>query len=292
MASYTPLLRQGKFPNDEDDHEPHFSSVDVCECNLHSGKRADTHWKKYTWTLKFAVYACLASLVCTFLNISFLALRQDVATAVSNEVKYTHNAVHDPNEPPPDPISTWPDLAAQISQTAPGTVFYENNTGRRFTNFGMAYPTDRTFRVTAGVRTSTVVQFRGRDFGMEKCTLTLVMGMTSPTMGHGHGRDASEHAYTARGRLDVWQLAQATNRRLDPERLSWNTRPTRARLLTSWDLATAASATLRSDEFACASTSIVTLELACASASDCALAFVQPREQPESALLLIQRSSL
>jgi hypothetical protein len=123
------------------------------------------------------------------------------------------------------------------------------------------------------------VQFRVQDFGMEKCTLTLSTGMTPPSSGHSHGRDMHEHEPDhPRGHIDLWKLDQ--DRRLDPRFVSWKTRPQRSRLVTSWDLAHSES--LRTEEFVCASTSILTFELACVGQEDCLLDFTQPREKPES----------
>ncbi|KAJ7065425.1 hypothetical protein C8F01DRAFT_1366418 [Mycena amicta] len=298
MASYAPLLRQGKYTDDEDEHEPRIGSVGVCDCDVRQGKRAESLWE--TRTLKYALFAAFASLLCTFLNISFLALQRNNSSNISNDIKYTHvflqtpssytgleRADPHPNEPAPAPMSGWPDLTAQVSEREPSKVFYENN--RRFTNFGMAYPTDRKFRVAPGV--STIVQFRVRDWGMEHCTLTFATGMTPPASEHGHSRDEMHsHGHpTATGHLDVWQLTQQ-HERVDPERISWGTRPPRNHLLGTWDLTRAEA--LRSEEFHCNSTSLLTLELSCHGSEGCHLEFVQPREQPESALLLIQRSSV
>lgn len=98
-------------------------------------------------------------MACTFLNISFLAFRK---VFVTNEIKYAHieletpnsyigleRAVHDPNAPPPKPISNFPLFTTQINHSEPNTVYYEHN--RHFTNFGTAWPTDRKFRVATGV---------------------------------------------------------------------------------------------------------------------------------------------
>ncbi|KAF8205914.1 hypothetical protein K438DRAFT_1578626 [Mycena galopus ATCC 62051] len=243
--------------------------------------------------MKFAVYACLASIACTFLNISFLTFRK---AFVTNDIKYAHielptpnsyigleRAVRDPNSPPPKPISNFPLFTAQVNQSEPNAVYYEYN--RHFTNFGTAWPTDRKFRVVTGA--STIVQFRVQDFGMEKCTLTLAMNIPRSTSHGHHGREMETHVHP-NGRMDLWKLDQ--DRRLDPQVVSWKTRPQRAGLVTSWDLAHSAS--LRTEEFPCKSTSILTFELACSGEENCTLDFTQNKEEPESALLLIQRSSL
>ncbi|KAJ7485124.1 hypothetical protein B0H11DRAFT_1806448 [Mycena galericulata] len=276
MASYTPLLQHNNLPNDED--EPHVDRVEVCDCDTpHSRLGAGVQWEKRA--MRFAIYACLASMACTFLNISFLAFRK---VSVTNDIKYAHTelempnsyiglerAIHDPNSPPPKPITNFPLFTAQVNQSEPNAVYYEDN--RHFTNFGTAWPTDRKFRVGSGV--STIVQFRVQDFGMEKCTLTLSTSLTAPAPG---------------GRMDLWKLDK--DRRLDPHDVSWKTRPSRSRLVISWDLGH--SAALTTDEFPCKSTSILTFELACSSRADCTLQFIQPRNAPESAFLLVQRSSL
>ncbi|KAF7297365.1 hypothetical protein MIND_00970000 [Mycena indigotica] len=291
MSFYTPL------PQDEELDKPR-DSIILCECK--QTKSDGSYWtgKPARW----AVLAFIASITCTLLNLSFLLLQKE---NLSNNIKSSRirlenpssyigldKVVHNTTSPPvpPKPISAWPDFAEQIAESSPSMVLHQVD--RHFTYFGTAYPTDRKFRIALDV--STVVQFRVRDFGMEKCTLTLSMGIAPPpTSGHHHGRSLSESAM-ATGSIDVWQLDQA--HRLDPEHLSWNNRPSRRHLFATWDLAEMQgqpTASFRTTEFLCPSTEILTFELACAAGNpSCHLEFAQPREQPHSALFLIQRSSL
>ncbi|KAJ7589609.1 hypothetical protein C8J56DRAFT_784707 [Mycena floridula] len=224
--------------------------------------------------MKFAVYVCLASLACTFLNISFLVTRE---LLVTNDIKYSHitleapnsyygleNAVMDPTAAPPSPIVNPPFFAGHINKSNPYTVYREDN--RHFMDFGTVYPTDRKFIVEP--RVSTIAQFRVQDFGMERCTLRLSTG-TSNT------RDIGTELT---GRIELWKLHQKG--RLDPNLLSWKTRPQRSLMLASWDASSANR--METETFLCASNSILTFELACAQEQNCRLQFNQPREKPHS----------
>ncbi|KAJ7150743.1 hypothetical protein C8R46DRAFT_1229677 [Mycena filopes] len=301
MASRTPLLREGKYPNN-DDEETH-TEMRVCDCDAthrkHSGK-CDSRLEQLL--VKLAICACLASLACTFFNISFLAIRKP---SVGNSIKFSNlalpepnsyygleNAVHNLSAEAPAPIRNPAFFAGFVDQSAPASIPFKWN--RQFTDFGTVYPTDRRFVVSASI--STIFQFRVQDFGMERCSLNLsVPGPAAPSEedSHRHLRTrAPALAETLKGRVEVWQLG--LDKRLDPTALSWNTRPLRSLLLASWHLSESQEAQqLTSPEFVCASGTIMTFELACAGKAECEVDFNQPREHPAtSTLFLIQSSSM
>ncbi|KAJ7268001.1 hypothetical protein C8J57DRAFT_1326356 [Mycena rebaudengoi] len=289
MESYVPLLREGEFPNDEGGHISH--SMGVCDCGAHDSKYPDVPNRFEKRAMKFAVYACLASLMCTFLNVSFLAARK---LLVTNDIKDTHipletpnsyfgleNAFRDASAEPPRPILNVPFFASQVNESEPNAIYYEID--RKLTYYGTAYPTDRKFMVAPGI--STIVQYRVQDFGMEKCILQLSTSIPPEASGHDHGRDIDAHSM---GQIDLWKLDH--DRRLDRKSLSWGSRPRRLSLTTTWDVSK--DAPMETVEFPCATNSILTFELACARHSECRLEFIQPRVEARAALFLVQSSSL
>ncbi|KAJ7822603.1 hypothetical protein B0H13DRAFT_2376579 [Mycena leptocephala] len=266
MVSYPPLLRDGKYPNDEDEQPPVLMDL--------------------------GIGACLASLACTLLNISFLTVREilvtndikfsDIPLDVPNSYYGLENAVRDSTAQPPAPIRNPPFFAGHINQSAPSTVFFEYN--RQFTDFGTVYTTDRRFLVAPGI--STVLQFRVQDFGMERCNVTL-----SPFIYNAEPPERTTVGAvndTLIGRVELWRLGLRT--RLDPQDLSWRTRPIRSLLLASWEFTSGRR--METPEFLCESGSIMTFELACAGEDDCRIDFNQPRENFTSTLFLMQSSSL
>ncbi|KAJ7267911.1 hypothetical protein C8J57DRAFT_1326138 [Mycena rebaudengoi] len=267
MESYVPLLREGEFPNDEGGHTSH--SMSVCDCGAHGSKYSHVPNRFEKRAMKFAVYACLASLMCTFLNVSFLAARK---VLVTNDIKDAHIPLETPNsyfglE------NAFRDASAEppLNESEPNAIYYEIN--RKLTYYGTSYPTDRKFVVAPGI--STIVQYRVQDFGMEKCTLQLSTSIPPEASGHGHGRDIHAHNM---GQIDLWKLDH--DRRLDRKSLSWNSRPRRLSLTTTWDVSN--DAPMETAEFPCATTSILTFELACARHSECRLEFIQPRVEPRA----------
>jgi hypothetical protein len=247
--------------------------------------------------LKLGIFACLASLACTLLNISFLTVREilvtndikfsDIPLDVPNSYYGLENAVRDSTAQPPAPIRNPPFFAGHINQSAPSTVFFEYN--RQFTDFGTVYTTDRRFLVAPGVsgvcgresppytdanvsQISTVLQFRVQDFGMERCNVTL-----SPFIYNAEPPERTTVGAvndTLIGRVELWRLGLRT--RLDPQDLSWRTRPIRSLLLASWEFTSGRR--METPEFLCESGSIMTFELACAGEDDCRIDFNQPRE--------------
>ncbi|KAJ7664448.1 hypothetical protein DFH06DRAFT_323722 [Mycena polygramma] len=288
MSTYTPLLHGGEY---EEDEETSPKSVRFCECETHHKNRSPRHGTRMEQrALKLAICASIASLACAFMNISFVALR---VADITNERKYMdtmlespsayfglERAVHDPTAEPPHPISNFPLLAAQINRARPKDVYFEHN--RHLTNFGTAYPLDRKVRVSPEI--STVIQFRVQDWGMERCSLAFRSSVGKSQSGNHHERDMAEH-WT--GSVDVWRLDEG--KRINGQSLSWNTRANRRDLMASWNLSTAEH--LETGEFDCKSGSILTFELSCSS-NDCQLEFIQTKEKPRAALLVIQRSSL
>jgi hypothetical protein len=89
--------------------------------------------------------------------------------------------------------------------------------------------------------------------------------------------------------IHVWRLDHASTRFLDPQRLSWNTRPPRARGLPLVTFTLSNETTAMSTNFSCTSDSLQTFEFACASEA-CLVDFWQDREEPMLGALLYPAS--
>ncbi|KAK7050726.1 hypothetical protein R3P38DRAFT_2866602 [Favolaschia claudopus] len=297
--SNSPLLRDGVYANDELEDDPILARVDVCDCHVNHSNSKHRPSKSETCLLLLSILACIASLLYTLLNFSLL-LNLNLNLSVSNDIKYLdvvletpnsyyglQNAYRDPTAPPPPPIHNPAFFAGHINASAPSTVLFKHNP--QFTDFGTIYTTDRRF--IANPQISTIFQFRVQDWGMEKCNITLSLS-PSPLSSHGHSTHshtrspASPSPSTPRGKVDIWRLD--LNKKLPPSTLSWNTRPRRSSLLTSWDLT--AKQRYETPEFKCASGEIITFELACE--ESCEVDFNQPREGFVTNLFLMQSSSL
>ncbi|KAJ7028060.1 hypothetical protein C8F04DRAFT_69279 [Mycena alexandri] len=289
MASSIPLLREGSYPNDED--EQVYTAMNVCTCQE---KHSDSHFERSVMKLGFLAF--LACLACTFLNFSFLTVRN---ISVSNGIKFSNlelpaansyygleNALRNSTAEPALPIKNPPFFAGHIDQMSPAYVPFRLD--RQFTHFGTVYPTDRRILVAPGI--STIIQFRVQDFGMERCTLNLTTpaAMAGDAVDHGHIHDRAP-TETSKGLVELWQLK--LDRCIDPTALSWSTRPRRSHLLATWDVSHRSN--VGTLDFVCASRSIMSFELACAGEGACQVDFKQPREHPTtSTLFLIQSSSL
>jgi hypothetical protein len=124
------------------------------------------------------------------------------------------------------------------------------------------------------------MQFRNRDFDMEKCVLTIVVPQDTPSLiaaaNVQHG-----------SKLNVWMLDNALE--IHPA-ISWGYAPERRSLLTSLEVT---DGTFTSAPFRCASTSFTTLELECADrTTKCLVDFWQDRQKPyagEAEIVLISR---
>lgn len=117
------------------------------------------------------------------------------------------------------------------------------------------------------------MQFRTLDFGMETCSIVIALP------GQDHSEPGSKVVDTYRfaheSKIDVWKVNAP--RRLNPEKLSWSTRPALDGLFASMSVNVSRLATTwESPEFHCRSGTLHTFEFACAEgASPCHIQFVE-----------------
>jgi hypothetical protein len=120
------------------------------------------------------------------------------------------------------------------------------------------------------LQTSTVMQFRNRDFDMEKCVLTMSVPRDTPSL-------VAAANVTSKTVLNVWMLDNAVE--IHPA-IFWGYAPKRKALLTNFTVTPEAA--VASVPFRCASTSFTTLEFECAAkhVDDCHVDFWQDRQKP------------
>ncbi|KAF7357609.1 hypothetical protein MSAN_01357300 [Mycena sanguinolenta] len=245
--------------------------------------------------LRVLLWAGFASLACTALTIIYLVFpglsSRTSAQAPSGALEFVSPyigldiAIHHDTSPLP-PIVNYPILLAQVNAAQPHEVLLD--THRWNSSFGMIYPADRTFKVAPGI--STIAQFRAIDWGMERCTVNVVLPELSDMMDFmnftvsGSTVDDPEAVMLEMWRVSSPQITQA----IDPRTLSWQTRPQRKLLVGYWTLKSGMS--MESEVFECASNSLHTFEFACVG-SKCYLEFQQDPNDPRIGFYITQRQS-
>ncbi len=224
-------------------------------------------------------WAGLLSILSSLVNVGLVGLKQwdlsrpSVPVFPPLELEFASSyvglerAYHDPSAPMPAPVTNAPTAIGVVNTAAPQTVYHD--THHLTTTFGTVYPDDRrillsptvsvgfyTFkyhiqRITC-LQETTFVQFWAGDYGMERCSLEFRL----PTL-----RDALVTLEGDSTVVEAWIVDSAHS--LDLSKLSWDQRPKRDSLLTSWILRP--NVTIESAEFSCVSGSYQTFELACAS---------------------------
>jgi hypothetical protein len=113
------------------------------------------------------------------------------------------------------------------------------------------------------------MQFRTRDFDMERCVLTLEVPKDTASLV------ASAHVHSG-SKLDVWMLDNTLE--IHPA-IFWGKAPKRTGLFTTFDVT--GDTKLESKPFRCPSTSFTTLEFECVGRDkNCHVDFWQDREKP------------
>jgi hypothetical protein len=162
--------------------------------------------------------------------------------------------------------------------------------GRQWTsNIGSIWPEDRHVVVSSNVsrivfprraswcsrictpQTSTVLQFRNRDFDMERCVLIARL----PTKTDTFDPVASVHGGSV---VDVWALDGAAE--LLPS-ISWGTAPPRTKRMATFVFGSSDDAGWTSDEFHCPSGAFSTFEFECGTGQhECLVDFWQNKDKP------------
>jgi len=228
-------------------------------------------------------------------------------------------------------LTTFPTIVQPIYRFEPNHVFYEESADprRQFTRFGTISPEDRRVVANAGEdgqKISTIVQFRTRDYGMEKCRLRLFLDPN-----HRHDPSLSSEDQSRRkdwilsgntSQLLIWILEtpldpetrQALSKLkgqpgyeshkygwIDQKKLSYATaHAIRKEPLTTFNLTdiqlqegsnkNAEGGMLESPEFECLEDSILTFEIVCVSPA-CEIDWWQDRRMPVGAGIILHQSS-
>ncbi|TFK40270.1 hypothetical protein BDQ12DRAFT_734275 [Crucibulum laeve] len=177
------------------------------------------------------------------------------------------------------PIMHFPSVVLQIQTKDSKRRIHEEERGWRSV-LGTVYPDDR--HIIVSPETSTVVQLRHIDYGMEHCILNV--SVPKPAKN----RDPAIRM-TLPSVVDIWGLD--TELELSPHIL-WDYAPPRRTLLGSLTVSLDKEASL--PEFFCRSGEFSTLEFACppASSENCYVDFWQNKESPYGGIYMTQFDSL
>jgi len=227
-------------------------------------------------------------------------------------------------------LTTFPTFIQTVSRSQPNRVYYNECTDprRKFTRFGTISPEDRRIVVSEARGLSSIVQFRARDFGFEKCRLELhldpkFLSKSSPQKLN-QALDDSTEGYTNSTRrkdwlvsgdisdIQVWKLdtssyipktvaKQGETPGYESHKFGWveyrslsyNSRPKRTDLLRSFDLGHMQrenETIISSQEFTCPEDSILSFEMTCVSPG-CLLDIWQDKTNPIGAGLVLQQMS-
>ncbi|KAF9008617.1 hypothetical protein BDZ89DRAFT_1144086 [Hymenopellis radicata] len=155
---------------------------------------------------------------------------------------------------PIPPITNYPLYIGQVNASDPSKVYLDVR--HWASNFGMVYQEDRSFLVSSQAtrQVSTVIQFRTLDFGMERCSLMLVVPTSDELLA-----DAED---------TIIIIMSAASHVIPGKHIE-----------------------LESPEFHCAAGSLLTFEVTCTSPS-CHLAFEQDVKSPTMAMYIVQYQSI
>ncbi|TFK55498.1 hypothetical protein OE88DRAFT_1651847 [Heliocybe sulcata] len=204
--------------------------------------------------------SCIAALCSSFLTIIVLA-----ESYLTFPAKRDAGAAHNLRHPStymnldrvlgnvsysfPD-ITNFPALVFQIRTSDSLRLIAEDVKGWR-TPLGSVYPDNR--RIVASKEVSTILQYRYRDYAMERCT--LIANIPGDTKNVDSSVDSASST-----QVDVWLLE--TSGALRPYLRSGQTRaPRRRRLLTTMMLSAGGNDSY--GEFDCPSGDLLNLELSC-----------------------------
>jgi len=207
-------------------------------------------------------------------------------------------------------LTTFPTFIHQVNRTKPREVLPSSGE-LRFTMFGSISPERRLFLLTEEMY--TVVQFRARDYGMERCEIELALpedfdnpgsknGSTihsesdRPMLEHEHEHqhqsfnNPEERTWRLSGDthdIEVWTLD--TTDWLDLSTLSYSTLPRKIERLGA--LSARSGAVARTRRFGCKSDEIVSVVVFCVG-KGCRVEGWQDTGKPVVGLSLRQHSSL
>ncbi|KAL1688296.1 hypothetical protein GGG16DRAFT_60261 [Schizophyllum commune] len=179
-----------------------------------------------------------------------------------------------------EPIDNVYASSFQMRAGDPSRALTED-TSREWASYeGLVWPYHRRFRVDG--QTSTVMQFRNRDFGMEHCVLVLSIPQQTPDL-------IPNVRLTEGSPVSVW-LLDPDAPELHPS-ISWGTAPRRHRKLATFAISTEGNQT--SEEFLCAGDKFSTFEFECAETNGCEVDFWQNKEKPfQAGVRMIQHQSI
>jgi len=223
---------------------------------------------------RFLIWCCAIALTVTLLNLSFLSiLRQSKANRDSRRGLRRPSTYigfdsieRSASWPLPGRIANHPRTMQRVSASEPDRVF----------------PQDRHVLVSS--QTSMLVQFRVRDYDMERCTVGIwIPPKTALRAGKTFELEGDLSS------IELWKINLADE--LDFDALTWRSRPRDRILLGALDITAGVGS--RIPTFACPTESLLTFEVSCPeAATDCFMEFGQDQSLPVLGIMMYQYSSL
>jgi len=185
-------------------------------------------------------------------------------------------------------VITFPTLLQQITREDISYIYPEDP--RRYrSRFGTLSPEDRPLYVSSSI--STIVQFKARDYGMERCVLKVILPnerIHSPPDGPiDIDRQRDWIPFSGSMPIDIWRLnpipSTKNNPWIDPRALSFRNRPRRGEFFTT--LLVRGGMEVQSPAFRCAENEVLSFELTCVG---CKLDVWQDKQIPAMGMVMEQ----
>ncbi|KAI0258332.1 hypothetical protein BC834DRAFT_835798 [Gloeopeniophorella convolvens] len=187
--------------------------------------------------------------------------RKDISRLRRPSTFIGFDSIHRPSPPIPKQINTFPVILTQIDKTNPKV--FDDNTARYLSTNGTVAVEKR--------RISTIMQFRAIDWGMEQCSLQLIVPPLADASIIPPGRSFT---------LSLYRL-NATHT-IDGQSLSHSSRPSRVAKLADIHVASGEATNFQRNS-SCMRDELMTFELACSRDThdnDCMLQWWQDKENP------------
>ncbi|KAI0259600.1 hypothetical protein BC834DRAFT_974151 [Gloeopeniophorella convolvens] len=239
---------------------------------------------------------CFICVFCTVINI-YIALNARSATGEPFSATSLHSlsrkdvsrlrrpstfigfdSIHRPSPPIPKQINTFPSVLTQIDKTNPKV--FDDNAARYLSTNGTVAAEKRRVLVTNAI--STIMQFRVIDWGMERCSLQLIVPASADASVVPPGRSFA---------LSLYRLSATYA--IDGQSFSYSSRPSRIAKLA--DIRVVSGENTRFQRTSpCVRDELMTFELACsrdAYDNDCMLQWWEDKENPNPGVFITQHST-
>ncbi|KAF9001377.1 hypothetical protein BDZ89DRAFT_1081916 [Hymenopellis radicata] len=233
---------------------------------------------------RLVTWACIGTLISSILSIGVFYFESSVSHATRSLAPLRRPSTYinldsvaiSGDRPPRSPIYNLPDVILQF-RSDPSRSLFEDSRWYR-SNVGAIYPDDRHFLVSS--ETSTVVQFRSLDYGMERCHLNPTIPSSNTTSFEA----AVDVDFSSE--IDIWMLDSSSEL---SRHTSWSAAPPRRSHFATVDFSGKGHKPV---EFRCPSSSFTIFEFSCSDRTpNCYIDFWQKKERVPNGVFMVQHDS-